>query len=180
MFAILSLLDAESEARVFELWRVLESTCGFQRNRITPIPHLSWQVAEDYPVAGIKDQLRILAKSTKPFTVQTAGIGLFTETIPVVYLNVVMSETVNQFHRRVWQVGEPFATSLSGYYQPDAWVPHITLSYGEVTPENLGCALGGLAFKPLKMNIQIRNIALASQESDQTGRVHKVYEFHVQ
>ncbi|MEN6410004.1 MAG: 2'-5' RNA ligase family protein [Anaerolineaceae bacterium] len=179
MFAILSLLDTESEVRVFDLWRTLESTCGFERNHVTTIPHISWQVAESYNVDEVKRVLERLAKASKPFTIQTAGIGMFTGNTPVLYLDVVMNEKLDQFHRYVWQAGVPFAHGISELYQPDAWVPHITLSYGEITPGNIGCALEGLAFQSLRMSIQIQNVALASQEDDLTGKIHQVYPFSV-
>ena len=46
-------------------------------------------------------------------------------------------------------------------------MPHITLAYGDVVSEKLGCLMDKLAFRPIYWEIEIDNLTLI-QEVDST------------
>jgi len=59
----------------------------------------------------------------------------------------------------------------SGYYTPDAWMPHITLPHGDVTPTRLRCAIDKLACQDFDWEIRVDNLALVYQEDEKQGQL---------
>jgi 2'-5' RNA ligase len=168
MNGIASLLDQPTTDHVKNLWQELESRCGLVAVQSTPFPHFSWQVTEGYNLPRLEETLRKLARQTRPFTVRTAGLGIFTGENPVVYVPIVKEESLLQFHALLWKQTEGIAILPAPYYAPDKWVPHITLAYNDVQRDNLNCALQTLVFKSFDWEIRIDNLVFVAQTDNQT------------
>jgi 2'-5' RNA ligase len=177
MHAIVSLLDDLHYNLVQDLWRELEVDCGLTGVSLTPLPHLSWHIASEYNSEQLLDILQKLAAQTRPFTVNTEGIGLFTGESPVIFIPVVKEPGLAMFHRLVWESIQPVARDASSHYSPDAWVPHITLAHGDVDSPKLVCAMKKLAFRRFNWKIQIDHLALVYQLSGQVGELRDKYVF---
>ena len=48
MHGLVSLLDPEHYQQVENLWNELEEECGLEGIKVTPYPHFSWLIAEDF------------------------------------------------------------------------------------------------------------------------------------
>jgi 2'-5' RNA ligase len=168
MNGIASLLDKPATARVELLWQELEARCGLVGVKITPFPHFSWQVTEDYDLARLETTLREITRQAQPFTVHTAGLGLFTGENPIVYISIVKDEPLMRFHAMLWEQTKGIAIRPALYYAPGQWVPHITLAYNDVNQDNLNCALQTLAFQSFDWEIQIDNLIFVAQSGNQT------------
>jgi 2'-5' RNA ligase len=167
MNGIASLLDVPAASRVEQLWQELEARCSLVGVKITPFPHLTWQVTEAYDLSRLDHVLHSLALQTQPFTIHTSGLGLFTSETPIVYISIVNDEPLMQFHARLWDKVKGIAIHPMLYYAPGQWVPHITLAYRDVTPSNLDCVMQGLAFQALNWEIRIDNLILVAQGEGQ-------------
>jgi 2'-5' RNA ligase len=163
MNGIASLLDQPTTNRVKNIWQELESRCGLVGVQSTPFPHFSWQVTEGYDLLRLEKTLRKLARQTQPFTVRTAGLGIFTGENPVIYVPVVKEESLLRFHTLLWKQTEGIAILPAVYYAPDQWVPHITLAYNDVQKDNLNCALQTLVFESFDWEIRIDNFVFVAQ-----------------
>jgi 2'-5' RNA ligase len=163
MNGIASLLDGPATSRVERLWQELEAHCGLVGVKLTPFPHFTWQVTEDYDLPRLEVTLRALAGQIQPFSIHTSGLGLFTGEHPIVYISIVKDEPLMRFHSLLWKkmVGIAFHPTL--YYSPDQWVPHITLAYNDVTSANIDCVMQSLAFQTFNWEIQIDNLILVAQ-----------------
>ena len=168
MNGIASLLDKISTAHVESLWQELEASCGLSGVRVMPFPHFTWQVTERFDLSRLEKVLREISQQTQPFTIHTAGIGIFTGENPIIYITIVKEESLICFHEMLWKHTNKLALNPNHHYSPDHWVPHITLSYNDVRPDNLSCALLTLAFQPFIWEIQIDNLVFVAQEGDQT------------
>ncbi len=102
MQGIVSLLDDEAYARVERLWDELEVSFGVRGIYVTPFPHFSFQVAEEYDVGEVEQFLRGLAARTRPFRATTAGLGIFTSEQPVLYVSLVRGPRLDALHREIW------------------------------------------------------------------------------
>jgi 2'-5' RNA ligase len=169
MYGVVSLLDETHAGLIRGIWQELQDNCGLTGIRVTPIPHFSWQVAEEYDRLGLESALRELALASEPFVVNTAGLGLFTGLNPVLFIPLVKDSHLIAFHRRVWEATLPFTVTPSLYYAPQAWVPHITLAHGDLDSQNLLCAVQRLAFRSFKWEISIDTLDLIGQSDDQIG-----------
>lgn len=169
MYAIASILDPLSSLKIQELWKYLESDCGLIGIKKTPLPHFSWQGANDYQFPQVTEALRKLAGEITPFVVKSAGIGIFTSGAPILYLSLVKTNQMMRAHKKIWDLTESMGDQLSEFYAPDSWMPHITLAYHDITRQNLPCAFSILAFRPFNFDIKVNNIALIYQIDQQVG-----------
>ncbi|MCL4561142.1 MAG: 2'-5' RNA ligase family protein [Chloroflexi bacterium] len=178
MYAIVSLLEPSTYSRIEAMWRILELQCGLQGIKTTPFPHFSWHVAENYDFDRVEGTLRQIAATSKPFTVKTAGLGLFTGTEPVIYVLIVKNENLYRFHNTIWEKIHPNAVGSNEHYAPEAWVPHITLAHSDVNRNTLICALEELAFLPFNWEIKIDNLAIVGQTGEEVGTLRDRIEFN--
>lgn len=138
MHELVSLLDQEHYQRVESLWKMLEEECGLTGIKVTPFPHFSWLIASDFDWPALETSLQELLSQTSCFIVHTTGLGSFSGTNPVIFVPVVRTAAaLNTFHRQVWL----HAAVLSPFYSPENWVPHITLAYADITPDNIPCVM---------------------------------------
>lgn len=165
MFAVASLLDTQSDQKTRELWEYLLGQCGLLGILTTPIPHLTWQVAESYSDGAIL-QLERISSVISPISVRVGGVGVFTGDNPVVHLSLVKTARLMQIHQIIWDMLSSYGHDMNKYYAPDRWMPHITLAYRDVTRENLMCALESLAFRSLDTEVSINNLSMIYSEKE--------------
>lgn len=177
MHGIVSILDEEHYSSVESIWGELEQECGLVGVKMTPLPHFSWQIAEAYDLKKTRIVLEDFSRSAKPFSIHTTGLGLFTGGTPVVYIPIVKDEYLLGLHKMIWERSLEAVLGASPYYSPGQWVPHITLAYGDVTPEKLSCAMGILSSRSLNWEIDIDHIALVYQPDGQQGWLKERFDF---
>ena len=169
MYAVVSLLDEAHYRQVEELWDQLKDHCCIAGIYRTPFPHFSYHVAPGYDLALLRTRLEQFARTTPPFRVRTAGLGIFTGPNPVIYMPVVRSPLLSALHQALWPAVEETATGGLTYYQPDLWIPHITLGHGDLCHENLGPVVQFLNQKSLVWEIAIENLAVISSTGSPDG-----------
>jgi 2'-5' RNA ligase len=175
--AVVSVLDPHYYRQVEGLWEVLERCCELTGIRLTPLPHMSWQVAERYEVEAVTAALKAMSRRLEPMIVHTAGLGVFTGEAPVLYLPVVKSQELLDRHRLLWEALESLGRGVSRHYQPDRWIPHITLAHGEIKAKQVAKATEVLAKIGLSWEITLDNLALVGQEGEDSGKLIQGYGF---
>jgi 2'-5' RNA ligase len=177
MYAIVSILCEEEAEWIKNLWNILEIDCGLTGIKYFPYPHFSWQGSENYDVARVEGVLQKIATEVRPFSVKTAGLGIFTKDNPVIYIPLVKDEQLLRFHSRLWEKASGLADHPHLYYSPENWIPHITLAILDVNKARLGCAIDQLGTLNLERELHIDNLTLVSQEGDQIGELKSHFEF---
>ena len=177
MHAIVTVLDSKSYARINALWQVLEAECGLTGIHSTPLPHFSWHIAQDYDFPSLLPDLQGIAASTRPFTGHTSGLGMFTRESPVLYFPVVRTSPLSEIHARIWERAIRHSQAPSPYYEPSAWMPHITLAYGDLNLASLCCAVERLAFDLVNWEISVDNLAIVHQSDSQDGELESKLPF---
>ena len=160
MQGIVSLLDGEHYGRVEALWSELEAALGLRGIQVTPYPHFSYQVAEQYDLERLVPILERLAQQSPAFKVRTAGLGVFTGSQPVLFIPLVRSSELGRFQASLWQAVAKVTAGAVDYYSPAYWVPHITLALGDLDHQNLPDAIRLLADRDLGWEIMVENIAV--------------------
>ncbi len=169
MYAAATLLNPTASRQTEEYWSWLEAHCGLAGIKLTPLPHFSWQGAGEYRLDGVEEALREVAAKQAPFSVRATSMGVFAGENPVLFLNVVKTRQLLELHEEIWQRIHTFAVEPNEYYEPSQWMPHITLAYRDVTPDNLGCAMQVLAFKPVNVNILVNHVAMIYEIDGEIG-----------
>jgi hypothetical protein len=62
MYAIATLLDPSSDSQIRDLWQLLGTDCGLAGIKTAPLPHFSWQGAENYSVGEVEGILTDVAR----------------------------------------------------------------------------------------------------------------------
>jgi 2'-5' RNA ligase len=177
MHGIVSLLDSKHYELVKIIWQKLERNCGLHGMGTNPLPHFSWQAAENYPEPATETAIKSIAGRLRPFKVQVAGLGIFTGQKPVLYLALVKTEELAQVHKYIWQQVSKIATAPVPYYSPQNWVPHITLAWGDAQADSLACAIQMLASQPLDWQLEVNNLSIVGQLPSQAGKLQYRYRF---
>jgi 2'-5' RNA ligase len=169
MYAAATLLNATASRQTEEYWSWLETRCGLSGIKLTPLPHFSWQGARDYHLDKAEEVLRDIAARQTPFSVRASALGLFPGANPVLFLSLVKTRRLLELHEEIWQRLHAFAITPNDYYEPSQWMPHITLAYRDVTPENMGCAMQLLAFQPVNVSILVNHLAMIYEADGEIG-----------
>lgn len=175
MYGAVSLLDDLTNQMVKDIWQRLEDKCGLKGVRIFPVPHFSWLVAKAVDVEAANRKLMELGKHLPPLQVRTSGLGVFSGPSPVIYIALVNDSAMQAYHHQIWEAVNSLTTQPVPYYAPGYWMPHITLAYGDVTPERLPCALMELCYDCLDRVIHVDTLALVSQEGQEVGDMEASY-----
>ena len=161
MYGIASLLDDKHYQLVENLWLELKARFGVGHPDATAYPHFSYHVAEGYDEVRLAVLLKRLADETAVFNVNTAGIGIFTGSEPVVYIPVARSPALTHLHQIIWPPIDAFSQGSVAYYQPSVWFPHITLGHVDINEKNLGAIIGWLNGQAsFNWQIQVNNFSL--------------------
>ncbi len=159
MYALTTLVDLDRYSTFAEVWQRLQEKCGLVTVNEVSFVHLSWQGAVDYQLEPAHIHLHEIASQTPAFPIRVAGLGIFTGKEPVLYLHVVADQTLLSLHRQLWDKLSPYADEPNAYYAPGLWVPHITLAYGVLLPNDLSCAVTQLMYEPFSAELEIDNLA---------------------
>ncbi len=177
MHGIVTLLDEKHHSKVKHLWQTLEAECGLRGIQVTPIPHFSWQVAQDYHYEQLAHILDEVSRQAVPFQVNTGGLGIFTGEVPVLYISVVKNIHMLQLHEKLWNEARDAGVNINAFYSPDHWMPHITVAYGDVDQDTLRCAISRLAFQIFNWEFRVDNLAVISQPDGGVGQQSLFYRF---
>jgi len=171
MHGLVSLLPSPCYERVESIWDRLAQRCGLTGIRVTPYPHFSWQIADEYGFDRLEAAIQRVAAHTKPFAVKTAGLGIFSGENPVVYLPVARNSRLAQLHNEIWRAANGLGTGVSEHYNNDNWTPHISLAYGDVDRQTLPEVLDELAFESFGWEFEVDNISLIVEPEGQVGQL---------
>ena len=160
MHGIVSLLDDKHYQLVEDLWAELEQEFAVRGVYITPYPHFSYQIAQDYNVEQLEPILQRFASSQAAFQVKTSGLSIFTGLHPVLYISVVRGPELTRFHQALWPEISLAGSGISDYYHPANWIPHITIGFGDINKDNLLHIVRSLAERDFTWEITIDNVAL--------------------
>jgi 2'-5' RNA ligase len=170
MHGVVSLLDDEHYTQVEEVWRELSDNFGVRGIYVTPYPHFTYQVAEEYDVRAVGTILHDLAARMRPFRVRTAGLGIFTLSNPVLYIPVVRSPELNALHTEVWRaIAQTSASEVAAYYEPAQWVPHVTLAHGDINHEQLAEIVRLLSTRNFHWELTVNNLSLIYDTGTEQG-----------
>jgi 2'-5' RNA ligase len=160
MHGVVSLLDHKHHQLVKDLWAELAREFAVREVYTAPEPHVSYQLARHYNVKSLELVLRRFTANKTSFHVRTGGLGIFAGPHPVLYIPVVRSPELTQFHEALWQEISYAGSGIEDYYHPAHWMPHITLGIGDLDKDNLPQIVRFLSERDFNWEIIIDNIGL--------------------
>ena len=178
MHGLVSLLPEPYYKKVTDLWDELEEKHGLTGIKVTPYPHFSWQIAEDYDLEKLQKIVQETTSESAPLKVHTGGIGIFTGPNPVIFISVVKSQALMKLHARIWERAGKAGRNISSLYSPNTWMPHISLAYEDVNQSNIAAVMNELFFRSFSWEMSIDNIAFIYEPTGTIGELKFQYQFN--
>lgn len=147
-FGIVSLLNIENNQAARLIWNRASDMVQNFGFTAPEFPHFSWQVAVNYQLEQLAEDLQRVALETEPFSIHIAGLGIFPGIQPVLYLSIVRSKKMNLLHEKIWRTCSIHGFELSAYYSPERWIPHLTLAYDPILSPKLSLMVEAMASEP--------------------------------
>jgi len=170
MEGVVSILSEPFYGKVESIWKDVDEACGLKSVKATDIPHFSWHLAESYHEQDLASILEEVCAVTQPFSVRTAGLGMFTAEKCVLYISLVTDQRLLEVHKRLWERLKGVGENPSPYYAPGMWVPHITLAHEDLGEAELSCAVRCLACKVILWEIPVDHLAVISEAGVEDGK----------
>lgn len=174
VYAVVALLDDPTTAKVKSIWSHLEVECGLKAVNATPFPHFSFHIAQSYDLDELDARLSDIASQTGAFRVRTTGLSVFTGLEPVVFIPLVVSQTLLSLHQKLWDETSSLGERVSGHYRPEYWVPHITLANRDVHTEGLACITRLYAARSFLWEIEVSKLAVICQKGS-VGEIFRTF-----
>jgi len=159
---VIALLPEPFSGRVEALWEHMAREFGVPRGYPGAIPHLSFHIGAHDVDSGADAVVERVARETEPFTVYSAGLGVFPG--PVVHLTVARSPAAAalavRLERDLAAAGFP---STDPYFTPERWMPHITLAHRNLEGVELGALLAWLVVQDVTWQIPLDSLSVARE-----------------
>ncbi|MBC3538180.1 2'-5' RNA ligase family protein [Rufibacter sp. H-1] len=144
----------------------LEREFGLKEVQKTPFPHITWLTVNDGSLPNLQRTLGHAAGICCRFRITTNGLGIFPGEKPVLYIPILRTSKVNQFHRQLHKAVCLISQEISAYYHPEVWVPHLSLALGDTTPEIVSQAVLYLNRSNYHWKIELDNLTLLTKNGD--------------
>lgn len=177
MHRLVSLLPVQYARQTQDLWEQLEETFGLSPVHSTVPPHFTWQAAQSYDFERLDGLLAQISSEWKPFPLTTAGIGMFTGRRPLLYIHIVKTARLLQFHNRLWQAAQAAGETFNPQFLPENWLPYIGLTAGGLNETNITEVLKFLSFRPFTWEMSIDNLTVLYQTGDEVPYIHSRHLF---
>ncbi|MEP6870309.1 MAG: 2'-5' RNA ligase family protein [Anaerolineaceae bacterium] len=167
MPGILFLLDRTSDDRIEQLWDQMEREFGVAKGYPGALPHLTVHLAAAYDLTATQTVVEELANDCAPFDVTTAGLGVFTDELPILYIPVTRTRILDDLHLRLYRSLAPHCSGHVPYYAPEKWMPHVSIGQVNISPDVLPSLLAWLSHQPLSWEMSAATLAIG--ENSDTG-----------
>jgi len=161
-YSIVALLDAEHDRFIRTLWREMESEFGITIPFENPLPHMTHLVFGDIKQKPLQEALERFAEDESPYTIRTAGIGIFTGKRNAVYVSAVRTPNLSAIQTSLISAVASSVDDLAETHLINNWMPHITLAMG-LSGENgdlLGAIVKRLAHRNFAWEFKVTRLGL--------------------
>lgn len=177
MQGLVSIIPEPFYQQIESIWDELEIKFGLVGFLVSPIPHISWHIAEQYDFDQAEKSILAAIKKITPLHIRTTGIGLFTGIRQVVYIPVVKDCELIEIHRQIWSATQPHSFESNQLYNPDNWVPHITIIHENLTEDNIGPVIKYLAGRSFSWEMKIDQLAFITDAENEKSSMQIISSF---
>lgn len=174
MYTTQLLLDKQSSNYIRELWGKLSiNNIDSTMNNINEIhPHITFAVYDDINIEKFIEILKKFQCEIKPIIAEFDTIGCFPSTNTSFISPTVTSEML-ELHKKYYECFCEFNINAKGYYFPNRWVPHCSLTMGtskEASKQSMLYIYD--IFQPFKATLD--KIALYKVEHLDDGKINSI------
>lgn len=169
VLTVASILDTTGTETNAVLWASIGRIFYETGAPLTILPHLSWHVAAHYDQDLLDEYLRRLARKIGPVPLNVAGVGVFSGKSPVIYLPITKTPVITRLHHLLWIELGAISTDVNPNYDPMVWIPHVSLSIGEVSRDVISKVITEMAYLSLDFQLIAANLAILYKDQSGSG-----------
>ena len=162
MHGLITQLPDPYKEKVHQLWENFQKAHHLNGVFTTPIPHFTWHVDAQYQPELIPSLAEFFAENAPPAII-TDGLGIFCGEHPIIFINIMTTEELLSFHKKLFNILQPFSSKSNAYYEPGKWHPHITLALGDTNPVLAGTIIENLSNLDFAWTFECCNLSLIRQ-----------------
>jgi 2'-5' RNA ligase len=174
VFAVATILDIQRDPEALEAWNQIKDAFSNAALEVPGLLHFSWHVATSYQSGRIEDCLREATRDLPLIQSTSTGLGIFTSEQPVLYLPVNKKPLMTDLHHHLWECLAPISVNVNSFYDPENWIPHITLAYEDANGDQISRAAALLLRRHIGFRIQLDHLALIYRNGSENGIVTKI------
>jgi 2'-5' RNA ligase/ribosomal protein S18 acetylase RimI-like enzyme len=174
LMAVITILNGEAYQQARQIQRWMQEEHEISQPPLYQ-PHLTFAIGEKCGGRqALIQQLSALAGEIDPFEIAMTGLGIFSPK-PTLYLPVPRGPDLASLHERISQLFSEIGCGNKLYYQPQYWMPHITLASRDLTPERLGAIVPEMLSHTLPTTSRLACLVLVEEVEEDHWAI--CYEF---
>jgi 2'-5' RNA ligase len=166
MLSILSLIDKTDTSEINRILEAVRPVLVDKSPLIWQYPHITWHSAEKYTLPPLERSITELASSWEKTRIRVTGIGMFTGKVQVLYLPVIKTAALVHMQKQIFQLTKPVSRKPSKFFQPEIWIPHITIISNPNEQQTIPQAIQILSEMNVDFEVEINNLALGQYTGD--------------
>lgn len=171
---ILSILENKHYKEVKKLWKLFEKKYNSTGVQTFNHPNVTFQGGKTSNIQQLTNNFQGIISNIKPYEINVAEIGHFKK--EAIYLKVSNSKNLLNINKLINNFLKNYCEELFEYYNPQNWVPHITLAMNDLTIENFENAWYELNNITIEFKQTLHNICIVRLFPDSKIRIVKKFE----
>lgn len=165
-YGIVALLDPEHEQFIKSIWQEIEGEFDVKIPFKNPIPHITHIQAGKINEPQLHKALKNFAENQAPYSIRTAGIGIFTGEHKALYVSVVRNPNLTAIQTTLLSSLAGAVEDFAETHLVNNWMPHITLVVGLSDNDKLAGIVKRLAQRNFAWEFKVRRLALLDMTKD--------------
>jgi 2'-5' RNA ligase len=166
MLSIFSQIEKSETSEIHRIMEIVRPLLADQAPLIWQYPHITWHSAEGYAIPELEKSLLELASTWEKTRVRVTGIGMFTGKVQVLYLPVIKTPALVHMQKQIISHAKAISKEASRFFQPEIWIPHITIISDENEQQSIPKAIQVLSETRVDFEVEINNLALGRYTGD--------------
>lgn len=168
-YSIAVLLDEEHDQIVRAIWDEVRDELGIEHVFKNPVPHITHIQAAKVKEEQLEEAMTTFSQEHGPFTVRTAGLGLFTGERPAIYIPCVRNPIITALHSSMIVHVSDSIEGIRMTHHINSWVPHITLLLPDMIDERLLDIVALLAKRDFTWEMRITRLVVLKDDENSTA-----------
>jgi len=165
-YGIAALLDSEHDKFIKSIWHEMEAEFDITVPFKNPIPHVTHIQAGKIRTPAIQEALQNFANNHDPYTIRTAGIGIFTGQRNAVYVPVIRNPNLTAVQTNLIATLAGAVEDIAETHLINNWMPHITLVMGLTDNDKLAAIIKRLAQRNFAWEFKVTKLVLLDGSTD--------------
>ncbi|MDD3627229.1 MAG: 2'-5' RNA ligase family protein [bacterium] len=163
LIAVISILEGEYYDCIRDLWEKLNKKFGLYKVCVFKHPHMTFQGGIPKNGINTKNIFNDYFKNEKPFMIKVNNVKKFGNR--VIYLSIEKTKRLSELNKKSNKFMKSICTNVVDLYEPDKWIPHITLALDDIPEKKFKEIFSYIKSKDIRFRLTARNLSLVKSKN---------------